>query len=142
MAYYSAHYGSWNDPEGVRRVDFGKDRGIPNLYRTTKLHEALSKAQEAANQSGKVVEFCKSAPTGCGMCDEWSKIYPIRSKIKFVRKYEMYRENWYDVVYHSGRVCTYTEPEIPATVERFIESSEIREEQYDKTFHRAEMLYL
>lgn len=65
----------------------------------------------------------------------------MKSKIKFVRMYKMYRENWYDVVYHSGRVYTYTEPYLPATVEKFVNSSDIREEQYDKVFNRVEMIY-
>lgn len=65
----------------------------------------------------------------------------MKSKIKFVRMYKMYRENWYDVIYHSGRVCTYTEPYLPATVEKFVNSSDIREEQYDKVFNRVEMIY-
>lgn len=141
MAYYSAHYGSLNEPGGVQRVEFGKDRGIDYLYKTTNYREAIEKAQQAANESGQIVHFCKEIPTGSGMCSEWRKVYPARSKIKFVRMYKMYRENWYDVVYHSGRVCTYIEPYLPATVEKFVDSSEIREQQYDKTFRRDEMIY-
>ena len=53
----------------------------------------------------------------------------------------MYRENWYEVIYHSGRIVTYTEPELPATVVDFMFSSNIRREQYDKVFKRDEKLY-
>ena len=141
MAYYSAHYGSWNEPGGVQRVDFGKDRGIEYLYKTTNYREAIEKAQQAANESGQIVHFCKEYPTVNGMLSEWREVYPVRSKIKFVCMYKMYRENWYDVIYHSGRVCTYTEPELPATVEKFVGSSGIRKQQHDRTFNRDEMIY-
>lgn len=141
MAYYSAHYGSWNEPGGVQRVDFGKDRGIEYLYQTTNYREAIEKAQQAANESGHIVHFKKEYPTVNGMLSEWREVYPVRNKIKFVRMYKMYRENWYDVIYHSGRVCTYTEPELPATVEKFVGSSEIRKQQHDRTFNRDEMIY-
>lgn len=140
MAYYSAHYGSWNEPGGVQRVDFGKDCGIEYLYKTTNYREAIEKAQQAANESGQIVHFCKEYPTGKGLCSEWREVYPVRSKIKFVRMYKMYRENWYDVIYHSGRVCTYLESYLPATVEKFVNSSEIRKQQHDRTFNRDEMI--
>lgn len=141
MAYYSAHYGSWNEPGGVQRVEFGKECGIDYLYKTTNYRKAIEKAQQAANESGQIVHFCKEYPTGNGMFSEWREVYPVRSKIKFVRMYKMYRENWYDVIYHSGRVCTYTEPELPATVEKFFNSSEHRKQQHNKTFNRDEMIY-
>lgn len=142
MSYYSAHYGNWNEPGGVHRVEFGRERGIDYLFHTENYREAIEKAQEVATSTGKVVEFCKETVIpGCGMRSEWRKVYPIRGKIRFVRMYKMYRENWYEVIYRSGRVVTYTEPELPATVNAFVESSTIREQQRDKVFHRDEMLY-
>lgn len=140
MAYYSAHYGE-NALE-CQRIDFGKKHGIRYLFTTNNYREAIEKAQAVANETGKVVHFCKETPVpGCGMRSEWHEVYPVRGKIKFVRMYKMYRENWYDVIYHSGRVCTYIEPELPSTVNAFVESSNIRKQQYDKTFRRDEMLY-
>ena len=142
MAYYSAHYGSWNDPRGVQRVEFGKASGIDYLFHTENYREAITTAQEVATATGQIVHFCKETPRpGRGMCAEWREVYPIRSKIKCVTMYKMYRENWYDVVYHSGRVCTYTEPYLPATVQRFVDSSDIRRERHDSVFHRDEMVY-
>lgn len=142
MAYYSAHFGSWNEPGGVQRVEFGEEKGIDYLFKTYDYRTAIEKAQEAANKSGRIVYFCKEVPVaGCGLKAEWRKLYPVRSKIKFVRMYKMYRENWYDVIYHSGRVCTYLEPDLPTTVEKFVESSTIRKQQHDKTFNRDEMIY-
>lgn len=140
MAYYSAHYGE-NALE-CQRIDFGENRGIQYLYRTTDYREAIEKAQAVANETGKIVHFCKSTPVaGFGLRDEWREIYPVRGKIKFVRMYENYRENWYDVVYTSGRVMTCAEPYLPKTVERFIETSTIRKEQHDNSYKRDEMLY-
>ena len=140
MAYYSAHYGE-NALE-CQRIDFGEKCGIQYLYRTTDYREAIEKAQAVANETGKIVHFCKSTPVaGFGLRDEWREIYPVRGKIKFVRMYKMYRENWYDVMYHSGRICTYLEGELPSTASKFVETSTIRRQQYDKVFHRDEMLY-
>ena len=67
-----------------------------------------------------------------------SKNHP---KIKFVRMYKMYREDWFDVVYHSGRIVTYTQPNLPGTVEKFIDAATVRTEQFDKLFKRYEMIY-
>jgi len=55
--------------------------------------------------------------------------------------YEAYRENWYEVVYGSNKVFTFTENELPKTVLNFVLSAENRIEQYDKVFKRTEMLY-
>lgn len=142
MAYYSAQYGSWNEPHGVQRVEFGEEYGIDNLFHTENYREAIDKAQAIANQTGKIVHFCKETPVpGCGMRAEWREIYPARGKIKCVTMYKQYRENWYDVVYHSGRICTYTEPFLPDTVQRFVDSSDIRRERHNSVFHRDEMVY-
>ena len=141
MTYYSAYYGNWNAPGGVKHVDFGDKYGIKYLYKTTNYHEAFDKAQEIATKTGEVVTILKDRVSVGGYVGTSEKVYPIRGKIKFVRMYKMYRENWYDVVYHSGRVVSYLEPDLPATVERFVESSTIRKQQYDKAFHRDEMLY-
>lgn len=64
--------------------------------------------------------------------------------IKFVRKYENYRENWYDVIYHSGRAYTYCECDLPKTVAAFVATATRRKEQYDRTAPRQnkyEMIY-
>ena len=136
MAYYSAYYGSWNDPHGVQRIEFGEDRGIHYLFKIDNYREAITKAQAVANQTGKIVHFCKETPiAGGGMRSEWREVYPIREKICHIRMYKQYRENWYDVVYTSGRIVTYTEPYLSTTAKKFIDSSEIRRE------HGGEMFY-
>lgn len=139
--YYSAHFGSWNEPGGVQRIEFGTEQGIKYLYHTQSRTEAFNKAQEAANATGKVVTVMMDTPTGNGMRGRFKEFFPMRGKIRFVREYTMYRENWYEVIYHSGRIVTYTEPELPATVVDFMFSSNIRREQYDKVFKRDEKLY-
>ena len=79
MAYYSAHYGSWDEPHGVQRVEFGEGRGIRYLFKTDSYCEAIAKAQAVANQTGKVVHFCKETPLPCfgGMREEWREVYPF-----------------------------------------------------------------
>lgn len=142
MTYYSAYYGSWNEPEGVHRVEFGEKLGIKNLYHTESRKEAFDKAQEVANSTGKVVTVIMDTPKpGSGLHGSFKEFFPIRGKIRFVRMYKMYRENWYEVIYHSGRVVTYTEPSLPATVGAFVGSATIRRQEYDKVMKRDEMLY-
>ena len=64
------------------------------------------------------------------------------AKIKFVRMYKMYRENWYDVIYHSGRIHTYAgEESLPKTALEYVRTASSRVEQYDKVFKRTEMIY-
>lgn len=68
----------------------------------------------------------------------------MKEKIKFARKYEAYRENWYDVIYHSGRAYTFRETDLPKTVLNFINAASKRKEQYDRTAPREnkyEMIY-
>ena len=65
-------------------------------------------------------------------------------KIKFVRKYEWFRENYYDVIYTCGRARSFREIELPKTVERFVTTATKRTEQYDRTAPREnkwEMIY-
>lgn len=64
-----------------------------------------------------------------------------KNVIKFVRHYQAYREDWFDVVYESGRCYTYRLPDLPKTVDDFIQSAESCEEQYDRTFKRKEYIY-
>lgn len=62
--------------------------------------------------------------------------------IKFVRMYKMYRENWFEVIYTSGRIHTYVgEPNLPKTVSTFVTTATKRTEQYDRVFNRPEMIY-
>lgn len=54
----------------------------------------------------------------------------------------MYRENWYDVIYHSGRIHTYAgEESLPKTALEYVRTASSRVEQYDKVFNRTEMIY-
>ena len=63
------------------------------------------------------------------------EVFPIRGKIRHIRMYKQYRESWYDVVYTSGRIVTYTEPYLPTTAAKFIDSSEIRIERGGEMFY-------
>ena len=63
-------------------------------------------------------------------------------KIKFVRMYKMYREDWFDVVYKSGRIHTYAGAHnLPKTALEYVEKASKRTEQHDKVFNRSEMIY-
>ena len=66
----------------------------------------------------------------------------MKSKIKFVRSYEFYGFDCFDVVYHSGRVRTFTENEkLPRTVSDFIINAPKAKRVFDKTFNRTEDIY-
>ena len=62
-------------------------------------------------------------------------------KIKRVFMYKMYREDWFEVVYHSGRIVTYTLSNLPKTVENFVLVATSRTMHYSKLFNRHEMVY-
>ena len=65
----------------------------------------------------------------------------MKQKIKAVRMYKMYREDWFEVAYHSGRIVTYTQPNLPSTVEKFIDEATGREEKYSKVDTRTAKIY-
>ena len=62
-------------------------------------------------------------------------------KIKFVNLYTFCREDMFDVVYKSGRVVTYSLPDLPRTVVQFVVNAENRVEQFDPVLKRWEMIY-
>lgn len=64
-----------------------------------------------------------------------------KAKILCVVHYAMYREDWFDVIYKSGRVVTYTLPDLPKTVHAFLKESNDVRQQYSKVFKRDEWLY-
>lgn len=68
------------------------------------------------------------------------------SKIKFVREYQPYlkygiNRTCYDAIYHSGRLCMYTEEDVPKTVQKFIENAGSKKKQYDPIFKYEEIIY-
>lgn len=65
----------------------------------------------------------------------------MASKIKFVRHYHWYREDYFDVVYTCGRIRTFRLTELPKTVQSFINSAENVKHQNDRTFNRDEWIY-
>ena len=65
----------------------------------------------------------------------------MKQKIVKVIMYKMYREDWFEVVYRSGRIVTYVQPTLPGTVEKFIDTATGREERYSKVYKRTEMVY-
>lgn len=65
----------------------------------------------------------------------------MNKKIKYIRMYKLYRANWYDVVYHSGRCCTYLESDMPNTVKQFVTTAPKRTERYNNVLKHHEMIY-
>ena len=63
------------------------------------------------------------------------------TKIKFIREYEAYNHTWYDIIYKSGRCHTVMDG-ISKTAKEFINNATHRIEQYDRTVHRPEVLYM
>jgi hypothetical protein len=55
--------------------------------------------------------------------------------------YKMYREDWFEVVYHSGRIVTYTQLNLPRTVEKFIDMATSRKEVCTEIFNRTVIIY-
>lgn len=62
-------------------------------------------------------------------------------KIRFVRTYNFYGIDLFDVIYASGRVVTKAVADMPMTVQQFICKAESKTEQYDRTFKRMETIY-
>ena len=77
MTRYSAHYGSWAEPGGVDRIEFGEHLGIKYLFHTESRREAFEKAQEVANMTGKIVTVIIETPTGCGLRGDYKKVAPV-----------------------------------------------------------------
>ena len=76
MTRYSAHYGSWAEPGGVHRIEFGDSLGIRYLFHTNSRREAFEKAQEVANMTGKIVTVMIETPTGSGLRGDSKKVAP------------------------------------------------------------------
>ena len=70
MIYYRVFYGSWRTGDMVRVVTFGKYRF------TTNLKEAIEKARETANETGRKVTVSWDIPTGHGLNKEFLDVYP------------------------------------------------------------------
>ena len=60
--------------------------------------------------------------------------------MKFVRKYNLYGIEYYEVIYKSGRIVTYSRERLPKTVKAFLAGKQGRE-QFDKVFNRTETIY-
>ena len=63
------------------------------------------------------------------------------AKIKNVMHYAMYREDYYEVRYHSGRIVTYRLSDMPMTVYKFITDSTKQSIQYSNVFNRTVLIY-
>lgn len=61
-------------------------------------------------------------------------------KMRFVRKYNLYGIEYYEVIYKSGRIVTYSRERLPKTIKAFLAGKEGRE-QFDKVFNRTETIY-
>ena len=62
--------------------------------------------------------------------------------IKFVRKYQMYGRTYFDVVYNSFRVYSFTPDDLPKTARRFIDNASETVNQFDRLFNRTETIYM
>lgn len=60
--------------------------------------------------------------------------------IRFIRKYNLYRTVYYEVIYKSGRIATYSLERLPNTVKSFLVGKQGKE-QFDKVFNRTETIY-
>ena len=60
--------------------------------------------------------------------------------MKFVRKYNLYGIEYYEVIYKSGRIVTYSRERLPKTVKAFLAGKQGRE-QFDRVFNRTETIY-
>ena len=68
----------------------------------------------------------------------------MKTKIKFVRKYEMYGHEYLDVIYKTNRAYMYAiEPNhhLPLTIANFMVNASKVTTQYDKVFNRQETIY-
>lgn len=61
--------------------------------------------------------------------------------IKFVRAYNLYGGDYYDVIYRSGRVVTVGVDDMPKTVRAFVENAKTVRHQYDSVYKRSETIY-
>ena len=64
--WYTAHFGSWNTPEGVRRIGGTFSR-----------KEIFSKAQEAANEYNAVVSVIGETGSPRGLITKVYKVTPM-----------------------------------------------------------------
>lgn len=62
-------------------------------------------------------------------------------KIKFIRRYVMYRTDVFDIVYKSGRVVSKTLEDLPKTAQAFLDSATHIEHQWDSVYNRGETIY-
>lgn len=62
-------------------------------------------------------------------------------KIKSVRMYKLHRSNYYDVIYHSGKMMCYLDYDLPKTVAMFVREATKRTHKYNHTLNRDEMIY-
>ena len=78
MIWYTGHYGSWNDPRGVERLDFSpKGEEYKHITGTYSRKEVFAKAQEVANETGKVVTVMWDIPrAGVGLEGHSAEVYP------------------------------------------------------------------
>ncbi len=75
MIWYKAHYGSWNDAHGVKSINFAPTGKY--CFGTFSRKEAFCKAQETANETGKVVTVMWDIPrAGRGLEGHYKEVHP------------------------------------------------------------------
>ena len=62
------------------------------------------------------------------------------AKIRFIRKYEMYGDEYIDIIYESGRLCGKPLRDAPKTAIDYM-SRATSKEQFDKVHKRSEIIY-
>lgn len=65
--------------------------------------------------------------------------------IKFIRKYNLYSLELYDIIYvkngYITKVCTRAKNELPKTAIQYLANATNVTNQYDTVFHREEIIY-
>ena len=62
------------------------------------------------------------------------------AKIRFIRKYEMYGDEYIDIIYESGRIYGSALRDAPKVAIDYM-SRATSKEQYDRVFKRQEIIY-
>jgi len=64
----------------------------------------------------------------------------MKTKIKFIRFYELYGHGYADIIYTSGRIVSKERNDLPKTAHDFMKDKH-GQEQYDRVFKRKEIIY-
>ena len=78
MIWYTAHYGSWRDSSGVKRVMFPMSPGNGERLGTFSHRQAMETAQAVADRVGQSVTVEAEIPMPCGYAHRRYEVKPGR----------------------------------------------------------------